>query len=695
MLNSPTLFLSCVIFSLHVIIIQSQLNTSHNTRCFPFKCGNITFSFPFSDQRTFGTDPIDCGLPDFQIICDDQQSSQVPNLMLSAKLYQVKNIFTNTDTESDEGGGNLITLVDTVLIENLNKGSCSSLRNLTIPVSGIPNYNDSLRLPPWTTNLAFFRCPSQLSPSQDFLDQIMFNYSCNNEGQRLYLWRNVFIRTEKGLEIRNFNSSLTPYPRDCDPVMVPVSSTDLIIMFRNASSVVNDGIELSQLTEALLAGFPLQWKTSEDCNSCKKTNGQCGFDRTKVVCICQDGCNSKPKLSKLWKIIIGVAGGGLSILIIVLLFVYKKRASLIFSTYLTKNQTTSDGTNAKEFIKTYRSNLLNNYSYNDIKKMTNGFKEKLGEGGYSNVYKGKLFDGRLIAVKILKSADTVSHNFIAEVATIGRIHHFNVINLLGFCWDGSKQALIYEYMPNGSLGDLLSKEEVNPSVGVAKLSEIAIGVAQGIEYLHNGCEERILHLDIKPHNVLLDQSLNPKISDFGLAKVYSRNHSNVTMTGARGTVGYIAPEIFMRNLGNPSHKSDVYSYGMLLLEMVGGRQQFKPIASSSNSCTEANYFPGCIYEKLREEKEIMEQADVVVEESNVIARKIIMVGLWCIQINQRDRPSMKRVVEMLSGRMEDVEMPPKPLFMFSPSHQQVLENEITSIGSDSSIIPLTHDQSLE
>lgn len=364
-----------------------------------------------------------------------------------------------------------------------------------------------------------------------------------------------------------------------------------------------------------------------------------------------------------------------------------------------KNQTsTSDGTNAKEFIKTYRSNLLNNYSYNDIKKI-NGFKEKLGEGGYSNVYKGKLLDGRLIAVKLLKlSADIeIGQNFIAEVATIGRIHHFNVINLFGFCWDGLKQALLYEYMPNGSLADLLSKQETNPwDVGVNKLSEIAIGVAQGIEYLHNGCESRILHLDIKPQNVLLDHSLNPKISDFGLAKVYSRNHSDVTMTGARGTIGYIAPEIFMRNLGKPSHKSDVYSYGMLLLEMVGERQRFKPIiASSTSTSTEANYFPGWIYEKLMEDdqKEIMVQAD---EENYLIARKMIMVGLWCIQINQRDRPSMKRVVEMLSGCMEDIEMPPKPLFLFSPPHhQEILENEITSIGSDSSVIPLTREQSLQ
>lgn len=232
-----------------------------------------------------------------------------------------------------------------------------------------------------------------------------------------------------------------------------------------------------------------------------------------------------------------------------------------------------------------------------------------------------------------------------EVSSIGRIHHVNVINLLGFCWDGSKQGLVYEYMPNGSVADLLIKEETNH--GVDRLFDIALGVAHGIEYLHTGCESRILHLDIKPQNVLLDQNFSPKISDFGLAKVYSRNHSIVTMSGARGTIGYIAPEVFMRNLGKPSHKSDVYSYGMLVLEMVGGRKRVNPITSTSS---ESTYFPSWIYSKLIEEKNMaMVGGDFVEEEDASIKRKMIMVGLWCIQVNPRDRPSMTRVVEMLCG----------------------------------------------
>ncbi|KAI9168661.1 hypothetical protein LWI28_000129 [Acer negundo] len=264
------------------------------------------------------------------------------------------------------------------------------------------------------------------------------------------------------------------------------------------------------------------------------------------------------------------------IVVVVLLLIFRKRISLFSnksSYYSDDHPKPGDGVlNVKQFIKTYRSTLLTNYSYKDVKKMTNGFKEKLGAGGYGSVYKGKFPDGCLVAVKMLDKSNEyyISHNFINEVSTIGRIHHVNVINLLGFCCDGSTQALIYEYMPNGSLGDLLSREKANVSLGLVKFLEIAQRVSHAIEYLHNGCELRILHFDIKPENVVLHKDFSPKISDFGLAKMHSRNKSVVTMTGAGGTIGYIAPEIFLRHLGNPSHKSDVYSYGMLLLKMACG-----------------------------------------------------------------------------------------------------------------------------
>lgn len=354
-------------------------------------------------------------------------------------------------------------------------------------------------------------------------------------------------------------------------------------------------------------------------------------------------------------------------------FKFKQR---IKKSYSRKTPNVEAGRNAEQFIKEYQSAKLTGYSYNDIKKMSSGFKDKLGEGGFGDVYLGKTRDNRLLAIKMLdKSNHEIRHDFINEVSSIGRIHHVNVIRLLGFCWDGSKQALIYEYMPNGSLWDLMSKEGQRLSLGLPRLLEIAIGVAHGIEYLHNGCDSRILHLDIKPQNILLDHNLNPKISDFGLAKVYSRDRSAVSVTCARGTVGYIAPEIFMRNVGNPSHKSDVYSYGMLLLDMVGGKKNVVTKMISSSGA----YFPDWIHDKVMKE-EVTEGEPNFPEGEVGIAKKMIMVGLWCIQMDPRDRPSMARVVEMLNGSIEAIQMPPKPLF--SSSSPARFEPEITSTESD-------------
>ena len=203
----------------------------------------------------------------------------------------------------------------------------------------------------------------------------------------------------------------------------------------------------------------------------------------------------------------------------------------------------------EEFLQNQNNFAPIRYSYSDIKKITNGFKEKLGEGGYGSVYKGKLRSGHLAAVKILGKSSANGQDFINEVATIGRIHHVNVVQLIGFCVEGSKRALIYEFMPNGSLEKYIySHTEEKYSLSCKKLYTISLGVARGIEYLHNGCNMKILHFDIKPHNILLDENFNPKVSDFGLARLYPIDKSIVLLTATRGTIGYMAPELFYRML---------------------------------------------------------------------------------------------------------------------------------------------------
>ncbi|KAK9016887.1 hypothetical protein V6N11_079380 [Hibiscus sabdariffa] len=172
------------------------------------------------------------------------------------------------------------------------------------------------------------------------------------------------------------------------------------------------------------------------------------------------------------------------------------------------------------------------------------FKVKLGQGGFGSVFKGKLRSGRLVSVKMLGKSKANGEDFISEVATIGRIHHVNIVQLIGFCVENSKQALVYGFTENGSVDKIIFSKETC-TLSWPKLLEIALGVARGIGYLHKGCQMQILHFDIKPHNILLDENFIPKVSDFCLAKLYSVDDNVISLIAARGTLGYIAPELFL------------------------------------------------------------------------------------------------------------------------------------------------------
>ncbi|KAL5548491.1 hypothetical protein UlMin_003722, partial [Ulmus minor] len=302
------------------------------------------------------------------------------------------------------------------------------------------------------------------------------------------------------------------------------------------------------------------------------------------------------------------------------------------------------------------------YTYADIKKITNEFQEKLGEGAYGTVFKGKLSNDILVAVKILNHFDGNGEEFVNEVRTMGGIHHVNVVRLVGYCADGFRRALVYEFLPNNSLEKYVSSASggTNHLLSWETLQKIALGIAKGMEYLHQGCDQRILHFDIKPHNILLDHNFTPKISDFGLAKLCSKDKSTVSMTRARGTMGYIAPEVFSRNFGNVSYKSDVYSFGMLVLEMVGGRKRDNVRDENVGEI----YYPEWIYNMLEQGEDLRIQIE---EEADAeIAKKLAIVGLWCIQWHPAGRPTMKVAVQMLKGR-EELTMPPNPFASTAPS----------------------------
>ncbi|KAK4720487.1 hypothetical protein R3W88_010720 [Solanum pinnatisectum] len=344
---------------------------------------------------------------------------------------------------------------------------------------------------------------------------------------------------------------------------------------------------------------------------------------------------------------------------LVLLFLYL-RTKCSFISWKTKGE---DYRNVKAFLKNHGSLAPRKYSYSEVKKMTEYFKNKLGQGGYGSVYKGKLHNGSLVAVKILKESKGGGEEFINEVASISRTSHINIVSLVGFCFEGQHRALIYDFMPNGSLEKFIydAKCGTNRQLGWQTLYDISLGIARGLEYLHRGCNTRILHFDIKPHNILLDEDFCPKISDFGLAKLCNNKESIVSLLGARGTIGYIAPEIVCKNIGGVSHKSDVYSYGKMVLEMVGGRKNADVVIDHTSEM----YFPHWIYKQIEQKKELG-LTGIVEEEDKKLSEKMILVSLWCIQTDPSSRPRISMVIEMLQGELESLQMPPKR-FLYSSS----------------------------
>ncbi|KAB1218701.1 G-type lectin S-receptor-like serine/threonine-protein kinase SD2-5 [Morella rubra] len=283
------------------------------------------------------------------------------------------------------------------------------------------------------------------------------------------------------------------------------------------------------------------------------------------------------------------------------------------------------------------------FSYSDLHKATNNFSIKLGQGGFGSVYLGVLPDGMLLAVKQLEGIGQGMKEFRAEIGLIGSIHHVHLVQLKGFCAEGPHRLLIYEFMAKGSLDRLIFKDnEDGPMLDWDTRFNIAVGTAKGLAYLHEECEVKIIHCDIKPENVLLDDNYVAKLSDFGLAKFMDREQSLVC-TQLRGTRGYLAPEwIFNHAI---SEKSDVYSYGMLLLEIIGGRKNSDPRQS-----TEKSYLPSYAF-KMMEEEKLKDVLDLRLERNKNDKRVVtaVKVALWCIQEDMHLRPPMTRVVQMLEG----------------------------------------------
>ncbi|CAL8998538.1 unnamed protein product, partial [Prunus brigantina] len=296
---------------------------------------------------------------------------------------------------------------------------------------------------------------------------------------------------------------------------------------------------------------------------------------------------------------------------------------------------------------------LKDFTYEELKNATNEFKEELGRGASATVFKGVLASdtGRCVAVKRLDAK--VRENdleFKAEVSAIGRTNHRNLVQLLGFCNEGEHRILVYEFMSNGSLASFLFGESMP---NWYQRRQIALGIARGLLYLHEECSSQIVHCDIKPQNILLDDYFTARISDFGLAKLLRLDQTR-SMTAIRGTRGYVAPEWF-RSLPI-TVKVDVYSYGILLLEIIFCRKHFEAVPFNEDEMILADWAYDCYMQKKL--RQLFENDEEQINDINEM-EKYVMIAIWCIQEDPSLRPTMKKVTLMLEGTVE-VSAPPPP-----------------------------------
>jgi hypothetical protein len=292
------------------------------------------------------------------------------------------------------------------------------------------------------------------------------------------------------------------------------------------------------------------------------------------------------------------------------------------------------------------ANHFRRFTYMELRKATKNFKDELGHGRHGSVYKGILPDKRIIAVKKLKNVRQGEDEFNTEVSVIGRIYHMNLVRVWGVCSERKHRLLVYEYVDNGSLAMFLFDN--NGLLQWNQRYKIAIGVAKGLAYLHHECLDWIIHCDVKPENILLDEDFEPKISDFGVAKLLQRDQTDPNVSKVRGTRGYAAPEwVFNIHI---NEKVDVYSYGVVLLELVTGSRASELGSNGSGDAEAAlRQLMWTIKEnlKLGDPSWSASFVDPKLSGNVVYAEASLMleVAAMCMEKERNERPSMDDVVQ--------------------------------------------------
>ncbi|XAR56212.1 Non-specific serine/threonine protein kinase, partial [Bertholletia excelsa] len=285
------------------------------------------------------------------------------------------------------------------------------------------------------------------------------------------------------------------------------------------------------------------------------------------------------------------------------------------------------------------------FSFEEIKKFTNNFSETngIGSGGYGKVYRGTLPNGELVAIKRAKPRSTQGgHEFKTEIELLSRVHHKNVVSLVGFCCEQGEQILVYEYIPNGTLYQSLAGK-LGIRLDWMRRLRIAIGAARGLQYLHELANPPIIHRDIKSNNILLDKHLNAKVCDFGLSKLFGDEEKGHVSTQVKGTLGYLDPEYYMTQ--QLTEKSDVYSFGVLMLELITAKQ---PIAKGKYIVREVMQ----IIDKTKVLYNLHEILDPTILASRPRGlEKFVDLAMSCLRETRFARPAMGEVVKEIENIM--------------------------------------------
>ncbi|KAJ0027780.1 hypothetical protein Pint_36408 [Pistacia integerrima] len=323
------------------------------------------------------------------------------------------------------------------------------------------------------------------------------------------------------------------------------------------------------------------------------------------------------------------------------------------------------------------------FKLRELKKATGRFspKNKLGKGGFGTVYKGTWRNREIAVKRVSETSRQGKQEFIAEVTTIGSLRHKNLVKLIGWCYERHELLLVYDYMPNGSLDKCIFVDE-KTGLGESTLNwetrvSIIHGTAQALYYLHNGCEKRVLHRDIKASNIMLDSEFKARLGDFGLARTIQDQKTHHSTNEIAGTPGYMAPEIFLT--GRATVETDVYAFGVLILEVVSGR---KP-GNQSEQNSYNNSIVHWLWE-LHRKGRILDAADPRLEGtfSEEEMERILILGLACCHPNLHQRPSMKLVLQVLLGETAVPEVPTeRPSFVWPAMPPSFNESDNSLAGS--------------